>query len=160
MPAARPIPWSMYLRQAHTLLGMLIAPSVLLFAVTGGFQIFRLNEDKGSYTPPALLADLARVHKNQVLKAAPRAPRVEAPDKAVAARAPVKAEPEREKRARPAPSLSKILLQWFFVVVSVGLFLSTSVGIWMGVTMGRLKVAARWTLLAGTLIPVLILLIP
>ena len=153
MPNARPIPWSMILRQTHTVVGMVIAPSILMFAVTGGLQIFRLQESHPGYTPAPLIEKLGRVHKDQVFAVQPpRPPRPETARPAGAA-APQEAE-------TPATPLSKSLLQWFFVLVAVGLFLSTLLGVWMGVTMGRLKIVARWALLAGTVIPVAILLIP
>ena len=45
-------------------------------------------------------------------------------------------------RAPEAVPLKKTLLKAFFAVVAVGLFLSTLLGIWMGVTVSRWKVAA------------------
>jgi len=152
-PPPGPIAWPLLARQTHTVLGMVIAPSILMFAVTGGLQIFRLHESHSGYTPAPLIEKLGRVHKDQVfaMRPPPR-PRPEAPRPAGTV-APKEA-------ATPATPLSKTLLQWFFVLVSVGLFLSTLLGVWMGVTMGRLKTVARWALLAGTLIPVVILLIP
>lgn len=152
MPSARPVAWPMLARQIHTVVGMVIAPSILMFAVTGGLQIFRLQESQPGYTPAPLIEKLGRVHKDQVFTM--RAPRPPRPEPArPAAAAPQEAE-------TPATPLSKTLLQWFFVLVSVGLFLSTLLGVWMGVTMGRLKTVARWALLAGTVIPVAILLLP
>jgi hypothetical protein len=153
MPSARPVAWPMLARQIHTVLGMVIAPSILMFAVTGGLQIFRLQESQPGYTPAPVIEKLGRVHKDQVFAMrAPRAPRPE-PARPAGPAAP-------EEAGTPATPLSKSLLQWFFVLVSVGLFLSTLLGVWMGVTMGRLKIVARWALLAGTVIPVAILLLP
>ncbi|WP_428150468.1 hypothetical protein [Brevundimonas sp.] len=149
MPDARPIPLSMILRQTHNIVGMVIAPSILMFAVTGGLQVFRLNESHAGYTAPLIVQKLGRVHKDQVFAVKPpKPPRVQAPGA-----------PKAESADRGTP-LSNTLLQWFFVLVSVGLFVSTLLGIWMGATMGRLKIAARWALLAGTVIPVAILLLP
>lgn len=152
-PSPRPIAWPMLARQIHTVLGMVIAPSILMLAVTGGLQIFRLQESHPGYTPAPLIEKLGRVHQDQVF--AMRAPRPPQPETARPAGA---AAPQ--EAGKPATPLSKTLLQWFFVLVSVGLFLSTLLGVWMGVTMGRLKIVARWALLAGTVIPVAILLIP
>lgn len=57
----------MSLRRMHALLAIIAAPTILFFAFTGAFQLFGLHEAHGSYRPPALLADLARLHKEQVL---------------------------------------------------------------------------------------------
>ena len=45
-------------------------------------------------------------------------------------------------------------------MVAIGLFVSTALGIWMGAMQSRWKVTARWLLLAGIVIPVLVLFIP
>ncbi len=50
----------------HMYIGILIAPSVLFFALTGALQIFSLHEAHGSYVPPPLLEKLRRMHKDQV----------------------------------------------------------------------------------------------
>ena len=154
----KPIAWPMLIRQAHLFLGMLIAPSVLLFAITGGLQIFRLQESHEGYTPPPILEKLGRMHMDQVYalkkpKAAPAAAPVAASGPAATAAAAPRSEP------KPAPPLSKLLLQWFFTLVAVGLVLSTLLGVWMGAMVSRWKVTARWLLLAGTVLPVLMLLV-
>lgn len=155
--ARKPIVWPMLIRQAHLFLGMLIAPSVLLFAITGGLQIFRLQESHEGYTPPPVIEKLGRMHMDQVYalkkpKAAPAAAPVEAA-------APAAVVEEAKPEPKPAPPLSKQLLQWFFTLVAVGLVLSTLLGVWMGVMVSRWKVTARWLLLAGTVLPVLMLLV-
>src|SRR5579863_2905624 len=56
------------LRLWHSYLGVLIAPSVLFFSLTGAVQLFSLHEDHGGYHAPVLLERLASLHKDQVLK--------------------------------------------------------------------------------------------
>ena len=156
----KPIAWPMLIRQGHLFLGMIIAPSILMFAITGGLQIFRLQESHEGYTPAPIIERLGRLHKDQVFSLPKkREPRPEAatPPADVAAPA-VTAAPEAEA-PRPGPPLSKVLLQWFFTLVAVGLVLSTLLGVWMGVMLSRWKVTARWLLLAGTVLPVLMLLV-
>ena len=156
-PTRRPIAWPMLIRQGHLWLGMLIAPSVLMFSFSGALQIFRLQESHTGYTPPAVIERMGRLHKDQVF--APEKKRPAPP----AASAPASAQPAVATRAetpRPGPTLSKRLLQWFFTLVSVGLVISTLLGIWMGAVVSRWKVSARWMLAAGVVVPVLLILLP
>ena len=109
-----------------------------------------------------MLERFGRLHKDQVFslpkKRAPEAaPVPRAVEPAVTAPAAV-ATPAVEA-PRPGPPLSKVLLQWFFTLVAVGLVVSTLLGMWMGVMLSRWKVTARWLLLAGTVLPVLFLLV-
>ena len=151
-PLRRSVALGPLLRQAHLYLGMLIAPSILMFAVTGGLQIFRLQEAHPGYAPPPVIERLGRLHKDQVFTVAPpRRARSEAAGKAGPGRA--------AEAPRPGPALSKRLLQWFFTLVAAGLFASTLLGVWLGAMMSRWKVSARWTLLAGVVIPVVMLLV-
>jgi len=157
-PTRKPIAWPILIRQGHLFLGMIIAPSILMFAITGGLQIFRLQESHEGYTPPPIIEKLGRMHMDQVYalkkkKAEPAAVSVEAP---VPVSVPVEA---AKPEPKPAPPLSKVLLQWFFTLVAVGLVLSTLLGVWMGVMVSRSKITARWLLLAGTVLPVLMLLV-
>ncbi len=58
------------LRKTHLYLGTLFAPILLLFTISGAWQIFRFNDAKkdGSYTPPRLVSTLSSLHKNQTLE--------------------------------------------------------------------------------------------
>jgi len=56
-------------------------------------------------------------------------------------------------------SVSTYALKWFFTVVSVGLIASTVIGIWMGTTQIRRKGLAWTLLIAGTLVPIGLLVI-
>lgn len=153
-----PIPLPVLIRQSHLFVGMIIAPSVLLFAITGGLQIFRLQESHEGYTPPPIIEKLGRMHMDQVFALKKR--KAEPQPVAAPADAGVPAVAAPAPEPKPAPPLSKVLLQWFFAFVAAGLTLSTLAGVWMGVTLGRQRVAARWALLAGTVLPVLMLLVP
>ncbi|CAN5190400.1 hypothetical protein BH09PSE1_BH09PSE1_11810 [soil metagenome] len=142
----RPVAWSMLVRQFHVYLSMLIAPSLLMFSLTGGLQIWRLQQGHPGYTPPPIVEKLGRVHIDAVYAMRP-------PRKA----APAPAGPARPPEAVP---LKKQILKWFFTLVAAGLFASTVLGIWMGVTVSRWRIAARWLVGVGAILPIVVLLLP
>ena len=90
------------IRQIHFYLGVFFAPLIILFALSGAFQTFRLQESpKGStYTPPAWIVKLADIHKDQ-----------------------------RAVHEKGSPR--SLPLQWFVVVMSVGLISTSILGIYM-----------------------------
>ena len=54
------------LRQYHHYIGVFLAPAILLFAISGALQTFRLTEAKGyGGPPPNWMVWLAAVHKDQ-----------------------------------------------------------------------------------------------
>ncbi len=124
----------------------------MFFSLTGAIQIFNLHEAHGSYHPAVLLEKLSAVHKDQVFKAphdhdAPRAA-------AGGADQPAEDQDDDEKL-----SGSTLALKWFFLAVSLGLFMSTLIGLWMGATQIRGK-ALAWTLFVlGTLVPIGLLVV-
>jgi hypothetical protein len=145
-------------RQWHSYIGLFIAPSVLFFALTGAVQIFNLHEAHGGYQPPAIVEKLSSVHKDQVFAFGDHHHLAEAVANTgppVAAPGPrVDAQDEADRTALPT-----LLLKWFFLAVALCLILSTSFGIWMGVTQIRAKRLAWLLLVAGTVIPVGLLLV-
>jgi hypothetical protein len=62
------------IRSLHLYLGCLFAPLMLLYALSGAVQVYRLNDAKkdGSYTPPVWLKTIADVHTHQKLPATDR----------------------------------------------------------------------------------------
>ena len=144
------------LRKLHLYFGLFIAPALLFFAFTGALQTLSLHESAGpGYTPPAWLARLGQLHKDQnIVPRKPRAPRPEAPRPAVA-----------EGSARPAPPPQPPLAELgkkerehlpeklFFLVVSLGLFSSTLTGIYMAYKYDRNRLLVTGLLLAGIVIP-------
>jgi hypothetical protein len=139
------------IRTWHFYIGMLIAPSVLFFAMTGALQLFSLHEAHGNYTPPLIIEKLSSIHKDQVFAAghhhaAPKA-------KASGAAPPPADDDDKLKTS------TLILKIYFFWVVALGLVVSTLLGLWMGLTHPVRKRAAWILVAAGTVIPIALLLV-
>lgn len=141
-------------RRIHTYMGLLIAPSVMFFALTGAVQIYGLHESHGAYVAPAVVEKLGMVHKKQLYKARGRKagpPAAEAP-KSPAAPAPATKPAAAEPAVKPATQLLKAL----FLLVSIALAATTALGAWMAVAYGREK-KLSWILLAvGAMIPLIL----
>lgn len=146
------------LRRWHSYIGLLSAPSVIFFTLTGAYQIFSLHEAHGDYHPPVLLEKLSSVHRDQVLKPHHHHDDHDHDQDAGAVKPPAKADPQQadDDDEVEAPTL---VLKWYFTVVAVALMVSTLIGIWMGITQIGRKATAWTLLLAGTLIPLALLLI-
>lgn len=141
------------IRVWHTYLGMLIAPTVLFFALTGALQIFSLHESHGAYQPLPLVEKLGSLHKDQVFVLKERH---EPPPQ------PASAQPASVQNGPPAPadddddhvSIGTWVLKWFFLLVAAGLTSSTVLGLWIGLTHLRHKRVALGLLAVGVVLPV------
>ena len=134
-PAVRT--WS--LRVWHTYLGMLIAPSVAFFALTGALQMLNLHESHRRYHAPALLVASAAVHKDQAL-----------PDR-----------PERDRSDEDPPRYTapQAALKWFWIGVALALVISTVMGVVLALQ-NRLRRRVNLVLLiVGTLAPLALALL-
>ena len=139
------------LRRWHAYVGLFTAPTLLFFSLTGALQVFSFHESHGSYEPPAIIEKLSSVHKDQVFAFGhhDRQP----PGTQPAGAPPPKDDDDDHMRT---PTLA---LKIFFFWVAVALAISTLMGVWVGVTRPGRK-CTGWTLLAaGTLIPVVLLLL-
>lgn len=153
-------------RHIHLYVGVFIAPAVLLFAFTGGLQVFGLHEtSRGSdYKPPAWLAIAAQLHKKQTDVLPVRKPRpMEAenhqpapgtPTLAQAANTPALQQPKIE-----APARHPLPLKIFSAFVSLGLFVSTLLGLYMAYRYTRKHVLISLLLAAGIMLPIVLTLI-
>jgi hypothetical protein len=116
------------IRQIHFYLGVLFAPIIILFALSGALQTFRLQESpKGStYEPPGWIVRLADIHKDQ--------------------------------RAAHGPGSHRSLpLQWFVVLMSVGLISTSLLGIYMAFKFNRDKRVVFGLIIVGFIIPLILL---
>jgi len=149
------------IRRWHSYIGLFMAPSVLLFALTGALQIFNLHEAHGAYKPPPILEKLSSVHKDQVYAlghhhdGAPEPPADSQPpgDAAGTPAAAGTADDDDDK-----PSLATLALKVFFLLVALCLALSTALGLWMGLTQTRHRRLGWVLVIAGALIPAVLLL--
>lgn len=140
-------------RQWHVYISVFVAPSLLLFALTGALQTFRIPDEKAA---PVLIQKLARVHKDEVFALKPGRPKK--PDgagKAADANPAEAKAPEVKKAPRPSTEV----LKWFFSMVSVAIAITTLLGLWMALAYSREKLTIWMLLIAGTAAPVLILML-
>lgn len=136
------------LRILHRYLGLFFSPAILFFAFTGALQTFDLHSPNKStgYVPPAWLVEMAQLHKKQTLDLAKEKSKSKQADS-------VSGDPAVHRKADP-PRKSALPLKCFVAVMSVGLMVTTLLGIFMAFRFG---VSPRliWGLLAaGTLLPV------
>jgi hypothetical protein len=145
-----------YIRLIHLYLGVFIAPALLFFAFTGALQTFSLHETTrgSSYKPPAWAVTLAEIHKKQT----PIVPnkKTPTPDKADKAAADKPSKPESNPSDAPAPKHNALPLKIFFLLVSIGLFLSTLSGIYMSYKYIRNRRLITALLLAGIILPIVL----
>jgi len=150
-------------RQIHRYLGLFFSPAILFFAITGGLQMFGLHESArgSSYVPPSALVHLARLHKKGTLylpplkdapanstkpnEAKPDGPKLEAPK-------PMQASP-----ATPPPNA--LPMKIFFAATALALAVSTCTGLIMGWKYARRKSIVALILVAGVLIPVILVFV-
>ncbi len=160
-------------RKLHLYIGVFISPALLFFAFTGALQTFNLHEaHAGSdYKPPTWIATLGQIHKKQTTVIPPRKNRpgaTQKPDDDASTHAEhshnaapdVTAAKPVDATAKPAdapPQKSHLPLKIFFLLVSVGLFLSTLTGLYMSYKYNQSKLVITALLLAGIIVPLLLL---
>ncbi len=143
-----------FFRQFHRWSGLFIAPSLLFFALSGALQTFSLHESSpgSSYKPATWILTLAQIHKNQTNVLKKPKPVDKSADKPAAA--PIAAVPA----PAPVPKWKMHTpLKVFFALVALGLFFSTLTGIFMAYRYGGSKVVVTALLLAGVVVPLVLL---
>jgi hypothetical protein len=145
---------TLLLRRWHGYLGAFIAPSVIFFALTGAIQLFSLHEAHDGYRPAPIVERLSRVHKDQVfsLETHGGPPPGEAPTGSAASRPHV--HPDDDRLALPTA-----LLKWFFLVVALGLALTSTFGVLIGLTRPGGKTTTIVLMIAGAAIPLVLLVV-
>ena len=126
-------------RLLHRYLGLLLAPSILFFSFSGALQLFHLHEaDPGeTVQPPRWIAAMASAHKDQSTEV-------------------------HEKKLRPAPAKPEernLALKVYFGFVAVSLIVTTLLGVAMAWQLDRNRGRVIGLLVAGTAIPILLLLV-
>jgi hypothetical protein len=156
---------AMLIRQLHAYFSMLIAPTLLFFAVTGGLQVYSFHEDHGAYQSPMILQELGAVHKDQVFEAKKKkgpltsaAPGGAAMSGPAAATPPGPPRPRRDKQA--GLPLKVAALKLLFALAAVGLVIGVCLGVWMGLKYTRKPVLCGVLLVLGVVLPLATFLLP
>lgn len=142
----------------HNYLGMLIAPSVLFFALTGALQLFGLHEAHDGYVPPAFIEKLGMLHKDQVFAPGDHHDPHESPEGDAKGAAGGGGDHDHDHDDDHA-SAPQFALKCYFLIVAIGLASSTLLGLWMGLTQVRQKRTGQILLGVGVLVPVLLVLL-
>lgn len=141
------------IRQIHLYLGVLFAPSILFFALTGAFQTFRWQENGAAGAATQVLSQMAAIHKNSALERAE--PRRRPSNEAAP---PRREEPEGDGEAQnERRGLSPLPLKIYVFLMSLGLVASTGTGVAMAFKPNRERRLMWALLLAGTLLPLVLL---
>lgn len=148
------------LRDLHTYLAVFFAPTILYFALTGSLQVFGLHEGQANgYQPPAFVEKLSQVHIHMRYQLKPRKPE---PPKAALTQAPKVAEAAPVKAAEPAMPKAKrgpsVITKAFFGAAAIGLTLASLLGLWIGLTQGRLRKVSAVLALLGAILPIALVL--
>jgi hypothetical protein len=154
------------LRNIHHWMGVFFAPTILFFAFSGALQTFSLHENKGAgpYEPPAWIVAIASIHKDQALPH-PKAGRHHADADADAddhdhdaPAAKPDAHADHDADAAPEPARpSPLPLKIFVLLLSIGLMVSTVLGVWIALKMRAMRRLTLLLLAAGTIAPIALL---
>ena len=132
------------LRLIHWYAGVFFAPTIIFFALSGVFQVFKLHESYRE-TPGAEggpIAWMSQVHKEAAL----------IPPKAAPAKAPQReGRPPGEHHERSSP------FKWFAALMGVSLIGASLAGLWIAFNYPKRRRAFYTTLLAGLVIPIVLL---
>jgi hypothetical protein len=146
-----------WIRRVHAWLGVLFAPAIVMFALSGIFQMFGWHEGSGTDAPPGWIARLAQLHMKQTFSLPrPKGPKPAAEVGAAAAAAAPAAEPPRAgppRGERPSTMPMKI----FLTLAALGLIASTLLGLYMAFTPKRDRRLLAIFLAAGLVVPVVMI---
>jgi hypothetical protein len=169
------------IRLIHLYLGVFIAPALLFFAFTGALQTFSLHETTrgSSYKPPAWAVTLGQIHKKQTTVVPVRKPAspdkpadrpTDKPNDRPTDRPAIdKSQPTGPSGAQSTPNGSPktpetpahkphnaLPLKIFFLLVAIGLFVSTLTGLYMSYKYIRNRNLITAILISGIVIPILL----
>jgi hypothetical protein len=142
-------------RRVHHYIGVFFTPAILLFALSGALQTFRLQEEKGyGGTPPTWITWMASVHKDSSM---PRARSTEHEEERPAA--------EMTERVRSTTNVapakaapSRLPMQIFVALLSIGLIVSALLGTVIALNNKTTRRISILMLAAGTILPLLLMI--
>lgn len=162
-PRAR-VSWLKTIRLLHRYMGLFFSPAILFFAFSGALQTFNLHKANAhtGYAPPMWILDMAQIHKSQNMNVSKG--KIKSKKAKSNAADPESDAADSESDDAPAPKAanlrhSALPVKWFVVIMSAGLMLTTVLGIYMSFQYGGDPRLAWGALLAGTLVPLVLLVL-
>ena len=139
------------IRILHRYMGLFFSPAILFFAFSGALQTFNLHKPNKTtgYIPPTWILELAQIHKSQNMLVPKEKAKAAAADADTAEKSTPKKAPKNEKSTLP--------LKCFVLLMSIGLILSTLLGIYMAFGYGGDWRLVWGMLIAGTMLPIAIM---
>lgn len=134
------------LRRYHQYLGVMFAPAILFFAFSGALQTWDIHEPRGGAAPQQWISVIAALHKKQALP------------KPKAGRPPAKGAAAATSPAATPPPGYPFALKLFVGLMSIGLMISTLVGLTIAFTSPRGRLLSLALLAIGTALPVALIL--
>jgi hypothetical protein len=134
------------MRRLHLYAGVVFAPTILFFALTGVVQVFDLHKARpgADYRPPDLVLRLAALHKDETFAL---------PHKADGERKARKPDADGQARATKSMALGQTLLKAFAAAAGLGLGMTTGLGLYMAYRSPRDRWLTSVLLAAGVVIP-------
>jgi hypothetical protein len=141
------------IRRVHAWLGVLFAPSIVFFALSGVFQLYGLHDTEPGESP-GLIAKMGMVHTHQTATVPQRAarPSLPAPQAELMKTA---ADGATKKPARP----STLPIKLFFTLMAISLIVSSALGLWIAFTSKRDRALHVGLLAAGIVLPIVLLVV-
>jgi len=141
------------IRRIHGWIGVLFAPSLLVFALSGLFQMYGCHEGDGADQPAGWIVRLAQIHMKQTVTAPRKRPPRPQPNAA-----PAVAPSPAPAAERPSPPTTAPL-RLFFAAMTIGLLASTLLGLAIALTSKRDRALHVGLLVAGVAVPILLMML-
>jgi hypothetical protein len=145
--------WILWARRVHLYSGVLFAPAILFFAITGLVQVFDLHKSSATdgYRAPELVQRLAALHKDQTFAL---------PHKDDAPKKRDRADPGGSKTVgKPPIGPAQALIKVFAALAATGLAASTLLGLYIAYRFNRGPWLVTGLLIAGAALPLAVIAI-
>lgn len=143
-------------RRVHHYIGVFFTPAILFFASSGALQTFRLQEEKGyGGEPPAWIVWIASVHKDSSL---PRVKSAKLEDGRLGS-TPTPKPRDIAKVEQVTRVPWRLPMQVFVALLSIGLIVSSLLGVVIALNNMATRRASILMLVAGALLPLLLMLV-
>ena len=150
------------IRLIHRYLGLFLSPALLFFSFSGALLTFNLHSPNKAtgYLPPSWVVVMAQIHRKQTISVSKEKSKASVPtDKSKATKPDSESGDPEAQKAGVEHRKSTLLMKWLVVVMSVGFIVTTLIGIYMSIGYGGDPRLVWGVLVAGTVLPSVLLLL-